>query len=82
MYSHLPVEVLDALRRMALVQTGEVPTAVALSGGVASDIWRVDSATGPFCVKRALARLKVAADWRAPVERNGFEVAWFRAALV
>ena len=82
MSSHLPVEVLDALRRMALVQTGEVPTAVALSGGVASDIWRVDSATGPFCVKRALARLKVAADWRAPVERNGFEVAWFRAARV
>lgn len=52
----------------------------ALTGGVASDIWRVDAADGPFCVKRALAKLKVAADWRAPVIRNAYEVAWFEAA--
>jgi len=31
-------------------------------------------------VKRALARLKVAADWRAPVERNRYEVDWMRVA--
>lgn len=77
---HLPADVLDALHRMSLVAAGETPTAEALTGGVASDIWRVDSARGPFCVKRALGRLKVAADWRAPVERNDYEVAWFRAA--
>lgn len=73
-------DVLDALRRMALVGEAEVPGATALTGGVASDIWRIDALRGRFCVKRALARLKVAADWRAPIERNGFEVAWFRAA--
>jgi len=33
-----------------------------------------------ICVKRALARLKVAADWRAPVERNRWEVEWMRVA--
>ncbi|MEQ8393857.1 phosphotransferase [Thalassobaculum sp.] len=80
MSSHLPVEVLDALRRMKLVGAGEIPVATALTGGVASDIWRIDSARGAFCVKRALARLKVAAEWLAPVERNVFEVAWFREA--
>jgi aminoglycoside phosphotransferase (APT) family kinase protein len=40
----------------------------------------VDLAQGPVCIKRALARLKVAADWRAPVERSGYEVAWLEAA--
>jgi 5-methylthioribose kinase len=73
-------EVLAALRRMNLVTGDERPSLIALTGGVASDIWRVDSARGPFCVKRALARLKVAADWRAPVERNAYEVAWFEVA--
>ncbi len=76
----LPSEVLAAVRRMDLVAPGEVPDAEALTGGVASDIWRVDAARGPFCIKRALAKLKVAADWRAPVERNVYEVAWFRVA--
>jgi aminoglycoside phosphotransferase (APT) family kinase protein len=31
-------------------------------------------------VKRALPKLKVAADWRAPVERNAYEVAWMETA--
>jgi aminoglycoside phosphotransferase (APT) family kinase protein len=33
-----------------------------------------------FCFKRALAKLKVAAEWRAPVERNHAEVEWMRVA--
>jgi len=44
---------------------------------VSSDIWRVDRRAGPICVKRALAKLRVARDWRAPVERGRYEVAWF-----
>ena len=48
-----------------------------LTGGVSSDIWRVDLSDGrSLCVKRALARLKVAAEWHAPVSRNAFEWAW------
>ena len=48
-----------------------------LPGGVSSDIWRVDLSDGrSLCVKRALARLKVAAEWHAPVSRNAFEWAW------
>jgi aminoglycoside phosphotransferase (APT) family kinase protein len=51
-----------------------------LAGGVSSDIWRVDLARGPVCVKRALARLRVAQVWEAPVERNRYEYEWFRVA--
>jgi len=45
---------------------------------VSSDIWRVDLPMGSHCVKRALPRLKVAAIWEAPVERNAHEAAWLR----
>jgi hypothetical protein len=37
---------------------------------VSSDVYRADLPVRSVCVKRALAKLKVAADWRAPVERN------------
>ncbi len=71
----------SALARMSLLAPGApVPDAEPLAGGVSSDIWRVDLPTGAVCVKRALAKLKVAADWRAPVERNVYEVEWMRAA--
>jgi aminoglycoside phosphotransferase (APT) family kinase protein len=69
-----------ALVRMRLIAAGETPPLVPLTGGVSSDIYRVDLAGGSVCVKRALSRLKVAADWQAPVERNRFEVAWMRVA--
>lgn len=78
---NLPDWLLPALARMALLAPGaSVPPAEPLAGGVSSDIWRVDLPQGPVCVKRALAKLKVAADWRAPVERNVYEVEWMRAA--
>jgi aminoglycoside phosphotransferase (APT) family kinase protein len=51
-----------------------------LAGGVSSDIWRVDLSRGRICVKRALARLRVAQKWEAPVERNRYEYEWFRVA--
>jgi aminoglycoside phosphotransferase (APT) family kinase protein len=53
---------------------------VALSGGVSSDIWRVDLAGGPLCVKGALPRLRVSQVWEAPVERNRYEYEWLRIA--
>lgn len=74
-----PPELLDALRRMGL----DVPDGVLgeqLTGGVSSDIWRIALPGGVICVKRALGKLKVAADWRAPVSRNRFEAEWMRVA--
>jgi len=68
------------LHKAGLADPGEDPLFEELTGGVASDIWRVDlapgSAQGSVCVKRALAKLKVPEDWRAPVERNQYEAAW------
>jgi aminoglycoside phosphotransferase (APT) family kinase protein len=52
-----------------------------LAGGVSSDIWRVSLPGGrTICIKRALARLKVAAQWYAPVSRNAYEWAWLEFA--
>ena len=50
----------------------------ALTGGVSSDIWRVDAPRGTVCAKRALPRLKVADEWLAPTRRNAEEAKWLR----
>ena len=75
-----PSEILDALRHMRLLAPGIEPTGERLTGGVSSDIWRIELPAGPICVKRALAKLRVAADWHAPVERNRYEARWMRRA--
>jgi aminoglycoside phosphotransferase (APT) family kinase protein len=56
-----------------LAQSGTDAHWTPLSGGVSSDIWRVECANGVVCVKRPLAKLKVAADWQAPITRNAAE---------
>lgn len=70
----------DALFRLGLWRDANMPAFEALSGGVSSDIWRVDLPDGSICIKRALPRLRVETDWRAPVERNAYEVAWMEVA--
>jgi aminoglycoside phosphotransferase (APT) family kinase protein len=75
-----PNDILDALARMGLLPAGTRAGGEPLTGGVSSDIWRIDLPSGPVCVKRALAKLRVAADWRAPVSRNLYEARWMRRA--
>jgi aminoglycoside phosphotransferase (APT) family kinase protein len=69
-----------SLVRMGAVDAGEAVTWTPLAGGVSSDVYRVDLPSGALCVKRALGKLKVAADWRAPIERNHWEAEWLRVA--
>jgi aminoglycoside phosphotransferase (APT) family kinase protein len=77
--SAVPPAFAEALRALGLA--GDEPLAgVALAGGVSSDIWRIDTARGPVCAKRALPKLRVQADWRAPIERNTYEARWMRVA--
>ena len=71
-------ELNEFLFRTRLLERGETAVWTKLSGGVSSDIWRVRLPEKNVCVKRALARLKVAADWQAPTERNIYEWLWFR----
>jgi aminoglycoside phosphotransferase (APT) family kinase protein len=75
-----PSDIAAILRRAGLIALDDRPPMEPLSGGVSSDIWQVELAPQPVCVKRALPRLKVAADWRAPVERNAYEAAWMTTA--
>lgn len=51
-----------------------------LTGGVSSDIALVELNDHRLCVKFALPKLKVAADWQAPVHRNTAEYAWLEFA--
>jgi aminoglycoside phosphotransferase (APT) family kinase protein len=65
---------------MALVSPYQHVELTPLAGGISSDIYRATLPGSVICVKRALGRLKVAADWRVPVERNRWEVEWLRVA--
>lgn len=69
-----------ALERAGLLARGEPAVIETLPGGVSSDIVLVQSGKRRICVKRALAKLKVAAEWRAPIERNHSEAEWMRVA--
>ena len=72
----------QAMRRivlsLGLARPGEEVHALALTGGVSSGIYRVDLASGSYCVKQALPQLKVAKEWKVPVERVFSEVAYLR----
>ncbi len=76
----VPTDILAVLRRGGLLDLDAEPEGEPLTGGVSSDIWRVELPDRVVCVKRALARLKVKADWQAPLERSGYEAAWIGAA--
>jgi aminoglycoside phosphotransferase (APT) family kinase protein len=68
-----------ALLAMGLIANGEAFTSHPLSGGVSCDVILVEVARrAPFVIKRALPKLRVAADWRAPPERAAAEVAWIK----
>jgi len=75
----VPAEFAQALRELGLVGADAL-TGTPLTGGVSSDIWRIDTATGPICAKRALPKLRVAANWYAPIERNRYEARWMQIA--
>jgi 5-methylthioribose kinase len=67
----------DSLQRMDLMRAGQPLTIAPLIGGVSCDVWQVRLGDGPeIAVKRALPKLRVTADWRAPAERAGTEVDW------
>ncbi len=71
---------LSVLEHLGLLGDLENTRFEVLAGGVSSDIWKVTTPDRVYCVKKALSKLKVAADWFAPVERNRFEVAWYQLA--
>jgi hypothetical protein len=75
----VPAAFVQALRELGLAGD-EALTGQPLTGGVSSDIWCIATARGPVCAKRALPKLRVAADWHAPIERNQYEARWMQVA--
>ena len=67
-----------SLQKIGLAEAGQVRSMSPLKGGVSSDIWRIDFESHSICAKRALAQLKVATLWEAPLTRNAFEYDWYR----
>ncbi len=68
------------LVRRGLLDGGGAPEFEPLTGGVSSDIWIVRRGEQRVVVKRALAKLNVAQEWRAPVARNAADADWLRIA--
>ena len=63
---------------LGLAGVDEEVHAEALAGGVSSGIYRVDLRSGSYCVKQALPKLKVAKEWKVPVERVFSEIDYLR----
>ena len=77
--SEVPIEFVRALNELGLSNASSL-WGMPLTGGVSSDIWRIETEKGMVCAKRALSKLRVNADWYAPVERNLFEARWLQVA--
>ena len=75
----VPAEFVQALRELGLSDAAAL-SGMPLTGGVSSDIWRIELPAGPVCAKRALAQLRVAAEWFAPIDRNRYEARWMQLA--
>lgn len=73
-------EITASLARMGLIASDEPAYLEPLTGGISSLIVLAKTAAGRFCVKRALPQLKVAVEWKVPVDRNAAEVGWMRIA--
>ncbi len=73
-------EILRSLKDLGLLEDVASARFEAMTGGVSSDIWKISTDRRVLCVKRALPKLKVEADWFAPVERIRYEVAWYQVA--
>ncbi len=69
-----------SLRKLGLIAASAEAVMVPLTGGVSSDIWKVEGSIGLVCVKRALPRLRVQQLWEAPIRRNAYEVAYMHFA--
>jgi len=78
--AHEPAEMRRIFVSLGLAADDETVQATALTGGVSSGIYRVELRSGSYCVKQALPQLKVAKEWKVPVERVFSEVAYLRAA--
>ena len=76
----LPLSIYNAACKFGLLNPEIKFECLKITDGVSSDIWYVETEKGiEFCIKRALEKLTVKEDWFAPVSRNNYEAAYFKA---
>lgn len=68
---------LNLLRRDGVIHSPDARL-IPLSGGISCDIFLVEDGRNRFVVKRALAKLRVRADWFADIHRNRSEWEFIR----
>ena len=79
--ANLNDRVTDLLIDLGLVKkNNQILSIESLTGGVASDVVLVQTDQQKFCVKFALPKMRVEADWFAPVYRNLSEYEWLKLA--
>lgn len=74
----LDAQVLAFLRASRLLRSRDAARITPLSGGVSSDIWKIQADDHVFVVKRAVPVLKVATLWQADPHRSQREVDYLK----
>lgn len=69
-------EIFEFLRTNGLADEPNALRMSSLTGGISSDVWKVETSRGAFVVKRALPQLRVAETWSAPLSRSANEAEW------
>ncbi len=70
----------ELIQELKLGSAQDIVRVKPLNGGVSSDIAKVQLEDRTLCIKFALPKLKVSADWKAPVHRNRAEYEWLKFA--
>ena len=79
--ANLNDRVSDLLIDLGLVNNiTQIHSIEPLTGGVASDVVLVQTNQQKYCVKFALPKMRVEADWFAPIYRNLSEYEWLKLA--
>ncbi|MDE2739701.1 MAG: aminoglycoside phosphotransferase family protein [Rhodobacteraceae bacterium] len=78
---NLNERVTDLLMDLGLIRhKSQIQSVKPLTGGVASDVALVETGQHKYCAKFALPKMRVEADWFAPVYRNKCEYEWLQLA--
>ncbi|HET7690823.1 MAG TPA: phosphotransferase [Nocardioidaceae bacterium] len=78
--TRVAVPLAELLLRHGLVDDPSTVQLEPLDGGVSSEIWLVRTPERKLVVKRPLAQLRVASEWRAPLRRSRSEAGWLEVA--
>ena len=73
-------EICQALTRLNLMDASENPVFSVLTGGISSEIYKLDLEGKSYCIKSALPTLKSDPDWHVPVSRTEAEWEWLKLA--